>query len=125
MRSSVGVPALHALFLQQHVRVTAGDHHLAGVEIGDVRIAGEFPGGQQRGTLGVREIVKRGAALDAAGEDHPLAVRTRNAVDRAPPSVARKRRRKFDVDAWALDSYGDGGLSCWPWGQPGQLIRRR
>jgi hypothetical protein len=53
------------LFLQQHARVTAGDHHLAGVEIGDVRIAGEFPSAQQRGTLGICEIVKRGAAVDA------------------------------------------------------------
>ena len=36
--------------------------------------------------------------------------------------------RAFDditVDAWALDSYDDGGVSCWPWGQPSQLIRRR
>jgi hypothetical protein len=28
------------LFLQQYAGVSAGDHHLAGVEIGDVGIAG-------------------------------------------------------------------------------------
>lgn len=40
-------------------------------------------------------------------------------------TLDRKGLNYYFQDAWALDSYDDGGVSCWPWGQPSQLIRRR
>jgi len=55
----------------------------------------------------------------------------RQALDPRAQLIVGDLRESSDIllamrqDAWALDSYGDGGLSCWPWGQPGQLIRRR
>lgn len=85
------------LFLQQHARVPAGNHHLAGVEIGDVRIAESFEA-TSNGSPGQQNFSKA-----AARRPMRLVKTTRFPSERgmplvvpAPP-VARKRRRQWNI----------------------------
>ncbi len=67
----------------------------------------------ENGFMKVTQVVRRGGGT--------FRVSLRQVVIKGE----KKYQGEMTEDAWALDSYGDGGLSCWPWGQPGQLIRRR